>query len=164
MVELLALLRLIHEFAGISWYGEVFFITFILIPTLRKLPTESKGSLMLRIFPRIFNVATVSSTITVAAGITLALLYSNFNLALFLNSAWGLSILLGGLMGLFMFILHMTVEVIELKAIREVEPVEARDFPEPLRVLETRVTFLPRVGFVILTAALLLMIYASHGI
>lgn len=59
-------------YAGIAWWGEVFFITFILLPTLAKLPTESKGPLMLRIFPRIFNVATITASLTVTSGATLA--------------------------------------------------------------------------------------------
>lgn len=164
MVELLAVLRLIHEFAGIAWYGEVFFITFILIPTLNKLPPDSKGPLMVRIFPRIFNVATVTSSLTILAGASTAVLYSNFSLGVFLGTTWGLSILLGGLMGLFMYVLHMTVEVIELRALKRVEPDKAGDLPQELVTLERRVRLLPRVGFAVLTAALVLMLYAAHGI
>ncbi len=154
---------MVHEYAGIAWYGEVFFITFVLLPTLERTPADSKGPLMLSIFPRIFNVATVTSSVTVAAGLVLALLYSNFDLGIFVWSAWGLAILLGGAMGLFMFLLHMTVEAVELRALRGVDPASARELPAPLAAMERRVRLLPRVGFVILTAALLLMMYAAHG-
>jgi uncharacterized membrane protein len=82
MVGSLFILRLVHMLSGISWYGEVFFITFILIPTLRRLPVDAKGPLMVTIFPRIFYVATVSSAMTVASGAGMALLYSNFARAL----------------------------------------------------------------------------------
>lgn len=164
MVEPLTILRFIHEFAGIAWYGEVFFIAFILIPTLGKLPADSKGPLMVRVFPRIFNVATVSSSVTIGAGILVALLYSNFDLGVFVSSAWGFAILLGGLMGLFMYLLHLTVEVIELRVLGRVDLDTERGFPAELRTLEKRVSLLPRVGFVILTAALVMMIYASHGV
>lgn len=164
LIEPVTVLRWIHEFAGIAWYGEVFFMTFILMPVLGKLPPDSKGPLMVRTFPRIFNVATVSSSVTIVAGILVALLYSNFDLGIFMGSTWGLSILLGGLMGLFMYILHVTVEVIELGALRQVDSDEARAFPVELKVLERRVNRLPRVGFVILTITLVMMIYASHGV
>ena len=100
MVELLSIFLFIHIFGGITWYGEVFFITFVLIPTLGRLPTDAKGPLMAGIFPRIFNVATVTSSVTIVAGATTALLYSNFDFGMFLTIPWGLSILLGGAMGL----------------------------------------------------------------
>ena len=164
MVELLSLLRWIHMYAGIAWWGEVFFITFILLPTLAKLPRDSKGPLMLRIFPRIFNVATITASLTVASGATLALFYSNFDVSVFVDTPWGLTILFGGIMGLFMFVLHATVEVIEMRDLRDVRPAEASAFPAALITLERRVKLLPRVGFVVLTAAILLMTYASHGL
>ena len=100
---------------------------------------------------------------TVAAGLILALLYSNLDVSIFLRGAWGLAILLGGVMGLFMFVLHMTVEAVELRVLRGIDSISAREFPPPLVAMEERVRLLPRVGFVVLTAALLLMMYAAHG-
>lgn len=85
-------------------------------------------------------------------------------MSVFLDTPWGLTILLGGVVGLFMFLLHATVEVIEMRELRDVKPAEASTFPTPLRTLERRVKLLPRVGFVALTAAILLMTYASHGL
>jgi hypothetical protein len=41
---------------------------------------------------------------------------------------------------------------------------EAKGFPEELTILERRALMLPRVGFVVLTTVLLLMIYAAHGL
>jgi hypothetical protein len=102
--------------------------------------------------------------VTVVAGATAALLYSTFDFGIFLTSSWGLSILLGGAMGLVMYILHMTVEGFELKVLKTVDLDKAEEFPEELTILEGRVRMLPRVGFVILTVTILLMIYAAHEI
>ena len=60
MIDLTSAVLMVHEYAGIAWYGEVFFITFVLLPTMERIPADSKGPLMLRLFPRIFNAATVS--------------------------------------------------------------------------------------------------------
>jgi uncharacterized membrane protein len=164
MVEMLGIVRLIHEFAGMTWYGEVFFITFILAPVLGRLPSDSNGPLMVKIFPRIFRAATVTASVTIVAGALTALLYANFDFSAFLDGTWGLSILAGGLMGLFMYLLHMTVEAVEIRGLKGLTLEEAKGFPEELTILEKRALMLPGVGFVILTTVLLLMVYAAHGL
>ncbi len=158
------IVRAVHELAAIIWYGEVFFISFILVPAFKRLPSASKGPFMLEVFPRVFHAATISASLTVAAGLALAWLETGFRLAVFLSGPWGLSILLGGLMGLFILVMHLTVESAELGKLKNVSPALAADFPEPLRLLEKRVERIPRAGFAVLTGTLLLMIYASHGL
>lgn len=163
MSSLTKIVRAVHEIAGIAWYGEVFFITFILVPVLKRLPPRSKGPLMIKLFPRIFQTATILASLTVGAGLLLAGLYSGFHLAVFLSGPWGLSILVGGLMGLFILVMHLAVESVELRSLLDVDPAKAAEFPEKLRTLEKRAERIPRAGFAILSATLLLMIYAAHG-
>lgn len=118
---------------------------------------------MVKLFPRVFRMATISSAVTIFAGLGTALLYSNFQLSLFLDTRWGLLILAGGLIGLFMFLLHVTVERVEMKALGRVKLESEREIPQELATLYRRLRILPRVGFTLLTIVLVLMIYASHG-
>jgi uncharacterized membrane protein len=162
--DLTSAMLMVDEFAGIAWYGKVFFMTFVLLPSIENLTANSKGPRMHRIFPRIFNVATVTSSVTVAAGLALALLYSNFDPGIFLDSSWGLIILIGGSMGLFMFLLPAAVETVELRALRHADPASAGELPAQLAVMEKRVKLLPRVSFVLLTVALFSLMYAADGV
>lgn len=149
---------------GIAWYGEVVFIVFILIPSLSELTEESKKPLMIEMFPRIFRVATVTSATAIFSGAAIALLYTKYNLLVFLRTSWGLAILVGGTAGLIMFLVHMTVETTALRQVRRAKAKTQETFPEELKALERRIRLLPRVGFLLLNVTLVLMIYASHGI
>jgi hypothetical protein len=164
MVDLPSAVLMASEYAGIDRCGEVFFITFVLLPAIGDIPADSKGQLMLKMFPRILSVATVTLSVTVTAGSVLALLSLNFDLRTFIESAWGVATLFGGAMCLYTFFLHMTLEAVEPRALRGVDPATARELPVLLAALERRVRLLLRVGFVILTAAQLLMIRAAHGV
>ncbi len=163
MVELVSLLRWVHEIAAISWFGEVFVITHIIIPTLGRIPESTKGLLMMKLFPRVFRLATLSSATTIISGAWIALLEANFNLAYFLETTRGQLIFAGGLIGLFMFLLHSTVERVEMRALGRVRIGPQNTFPEELKILDRRLRILPRVGFTLLTIVLILMIYVSHG-
>lgn len=163
MVELFSVLRWIHELAAITWFGEVFVVTHIIVPALSRLPDSPKGLVMLRLYPRIFRMATISSSTTIMAGATVALLEAGFDYSYFLTTFRGQLILVGGLIGLFMFILHITVERVEMKALSRVRIEPQERLPEELRVLDRRLRVLPRFGFTLLTIVLILMIYVSHG-
>ncbi len=163
MVDLVSVFRWIHELAAITWFGEVFVVTHIIAPTLTKLPESPKRLLMLKLYPRVFRMATISSTATIAAGTGVALLEASFELTYFLGTFRGQIILVGGLIGLFMFLLHTTVERVEMKALSRVRLGPQDTFPEELKNLDRRLRILPRVGFTLLTIVLILMIYVSHG-
>lgn len=164
MVELISVLRWIHELAAITWFGEVFVVTHIIAPTLHRLPDSPKGLVMLKLYPRIFRMATVSSSTTITAGAIVALLEARFDYSYFLTTFRGQLILVGGLIGLFMFLLHSTVERVEMKALRRVRVEPQGELPQELKVLDRRLRVLPRIGFTLLTIVLVLMIYVSHGI
>ncbi len=164
MVELFSLLRWVHELAAITWFGEVFVVTHIIVPTLSRLPESPKGLLMLKLYPRVFRMATLSSATTIVSGAGTALLQSNFNLAYFIETFPGQLILVGGSIGLFMFFLHTTVERVEMRALSRTKIGAQGNLPDELRVLDRRLQILPRVGFTLLTIVLILMIYTSHGL
>ncbi len=164
MVELFSLLRWVHELAAITWFGEVFVVTHIIVPTLSRLPESPKGLLMLKLYPRVFRMATLSSATTIVSGAGTALLQSNFNLTYFTETFRGQLILVGGLIGLLMFVLHTTVERVEMRAMSRTKIGTEGNLPDELRVLDRRLQILPRVGFTLLTIVLILMIYTSHGL
>jgi hypothetical protein len=63
-----------------------------------------------------------------------------------------------------MFLLHITVERVEMKPLSRVRIEPQKGLLEELRVLDRRLQVLPRLGFTLLTIVLVLMIYVSHGI
>ncbi len=163
-MELVSLLRWIHELTAISWFGEVFVLTHIIVPALGKMPRSDRDVILARLFPRVFRMATITSAATIFSGAATALLLTDFNLSVFVLTTWGQLILAAGLIGLFMFLLHLTVERVELMALGRVK-LESRDEPTPeLTTLYRRLRILPRLGFTLLTIVLILMIYVSHGL
>ena len=162
-MELWEVLRWIHMFAGLAWWGEVFYINFVLTPALPKLEPAVKEKVMLELYPRMFRMATILSSLTISFGVLTALSLSGFDLTIFVNTYWGQLIFLGGSLGLFMFLLHMTVERVELKVLRYRKSGTGGELPSELRGLERRMTWLPRFGFLILTLVLVIMVYAAQG-
>lgn len=87
-------------FAGFAWWGEVFYINFVLTPMLPKLEPGAKERVMPEIYPRMFRIATVLSSLTITFGVLTAIFLSNFKFDIFMNSMWGLLIVIGGSLGL----------------------------------------------------------------
>jgi hypothetical protein len=89
------LLRLLHIVFGVIWAGGAIFLALVLEPRLRALGPAMQGPVMRGIAPAITVIFGVSSTITIAAGIALALRLRWGHLDTWFDTGWGVAILIG---------------------------------------------------------------------
>lgn len=94
-------------------------------------------------------------------GLVLALGFSRGNLELFLTTAWGRAILVGGTLGLLLTLFHffMDQRLTRLLAHHSDIPGTAA-----MDELHHRIRIIPRAGLVVLVVIFGLMMYAARGI
>lgn len=88
-------LRIIHILFGVFWAGSAIFIAVILQPRLQKLEPKLRGQVMGALIPIMGPMLIGSAFITIIAGTTLALRMTGGDLAQFVETKWGLTILIG---------------------------------------------------------------------
>jgi uncharacterized membrane protein len=153
--------RWIHILAGGAWLGEVVAVVFILVPILVRLDLERRGWFLSVVFPRVFRLASILSATAVTAGALLYLASNEWslNLGRLTSERWGISILIGGSLGLALTVFHFVVE-------GRIEPVVVRaasgeiDEDRLVRFL----TIVPRIGLAVLVVIFGAMMYASRGV
>jgi hypothetical protein len=141
--------------------GEVVAVVFILVPILIRLDIERRGWFLSVVFPRVFRLASVLSATAVTAGALLYLASNDWslNLGRLTSDRWGISILIGGSLGLALTLFHFVVE-------GRLEPVVTRaasgeiDEARVVRFL----TIVPRIGLAVLVVIFGAMMYASRGV
>lgn len=155
------ILRWIHIIAGAAWLGEVAAVVFILVPVLTRLDAARRGWFLASVFPRVFRMASILSVSAVVAGAGLYLATNEWHLNLdrLVGGRWGLSILIGGSLGLALTVFHFVVE-------GRLEPivVAAREGDIDDERLVRFLTIVPRIGLGILVVVFGAMMYASRGI
>lgn len=153
--------RWVHIIAGGAWLGEVTAVVFIIVPVLVKLGADSRGWFLSTVFPRVFRLASVLSATAVAAGAGLYLATNDWSLDLdrLVADRWGISILIGGTLGLALTVFHFVAE-------GRLEPLVAAaeeggiDDEKLVRFL----TIVPRIGLGVLVVVFGAMMYAARGI
>lgn len=160
MTELYPILRAIHQIAAALWPGEVLVINFIIMPVLSKFKGELRRQVITSIFPRLFQLASILSATVVITGLILVYYLTNGNLEELLYGRWGLSILIGGLLGIMLTIFHFFFEG---KLAKKIVLGKQGD-DEKLAEVHLRMKIIPRIGLITLTVIFLLMINAAHGI
>ncbi|GJQ52661.1 MAG: hypothetical protein HKUEN02_15080 [Anaerolineaceae bacterium] len=160
-MSLLNIVRWFHVISGISWLGEVITINFVLVPVVLKLSNKEREAFIQNVFPRIFRLASVLSGTAIISGALLNYLLTGWkNLDVLLHSRWGMSIAIGGAIGLLLALFHFTFE-------RHLEPIavsvdEMSD--EEVQKMLNHLKVVPRVGMLILIAVILLMMIAIRGV
>lgn len=160
MEKLYPLIRTLHVLATSFWIGEVAVINFILIPVVSKLTGESRKQFIIQIFPRIFNLASALSATAVITGLFLVYYRVNGHWYSLLSGKWGLSILIGGSMGILLTFFHFFMEnrlAAKIGLGKNGNDAELDD-------VHTKLKIVPRLGLLVITTIFLLMINASHGI
>lgn len=158
---LMNVFRWLHVGAGGAWLGEVVVVVFILVPIVTRATPDRRGWFLATVFPRVFRLASVLSATAVLAGGLLWLASNDWhlNLGSLVSERRGLSILIGGTLGLGLTLFHFIAESkLEPMAIR-VGSGEADD-----DTLVRRLTIIPRVGLGILVVVFGAMMYAARGL
>lgn len=160
-MNLLNVVRWIHIISGVAWLGEVITVNFVILPTLMSLEKDARGAFLRQVFPRVFKLASVLAASTILSGAIMNYLMTGWkDLGSFLQTRWGISLLIGGALGLLLALFHFFVE-------HRLEPtaITADDLSET--DLERTISFLnivPKVGMVIMITVILLMMFAARGL
>jgi len=155
-----AIIRWIHIATGAAWLGEVVAVNFVLVPILLRATRERQRWMLATIFPRIFHLASWLAVPAIVFGALLNLSMTDWRVDwdLLLTTRWGLSILIGGTLGLVLTLFHFVVES-RLEGV--VTNSAATD--EALDGVMGRLTVIPRVGLVVLVLVFGSMMYAARG-
>lgn len=161
-MSLLNLARWIHIVAGAAWLGEVVTVVFVLVPAALKLQGEARASYIAETFPRVFRIASVLALTTLAAGAWLNYLMTGWNnLDVFFFSRRGIAILIGGALGLGLTLFHFFVEG---RLEPKVNALAVRADQEEMERITIFLTWIPRVGLVVLIVIFLFMMIGARGI
>lgn len=110
MSTFMVVLRLIHILFGIFWVGTAFFFVLYLTPTI-KAAGPAGGSVMGRLtLMRFPMVMSLSSLLTVAAGVVIYLIDSGGLQISWLSSASGITMTIGSIAGILAFVLGLVIQ------------------------------------------------------
>jgi len=126
------ILRWIHFLAGITWIGLLYYFNFVQGPFMAEAAAAAKPEVTTKLLPRALWWFRWGAMITVAAGILIILNKISQNGTEVMGTSWGISISIGGILGLIMwynvwFIIWPNQKVIiaaNQKAVTEGKPVE----------------------------------------
>jgi uncharacterized membrane protein len=65
-------LRWLHLFFGITWIGLLYYLNFVQVPTMPRIPAEQKGAITGHIAPRVFFFFRWGALLTVLTGLAIA--------------------------------------------------------------------------------------------
>lgn len=163
MTEVMFVVRLVHLIAGVGWLGEVITINFVLLPALFRARADDRTTLLVTVFPYIFRLATVLGGLAVTAGLALVLWTTRLDLTLLVTTSWGWRILVGGVIGLVIFVFHLVEESgVERSLAAELTVLRDSDDPEAAKKLLHHLAIFPRVGMLILMLVVGLMTAATY--
>lgn len=161
MNDLLIPIRWLHILSAAIWLGEVVVINFIMIPALSKYDKEGKSEMLVNIFPKLFRMVSILSASTVLTGSILLWFYTKYDFEILLSGRWGLSILIGGSMGLLLTLFHF---FIENKITKLLAPNDAKFIEENHALVYSKLKIIPRIGLVVITSIFIVMMFAVRGI
>jgi uncharacterized membrane protein len=158
----LTIVRWVHILSGAAWFGEVIIINFVLLPLLKPMGFEQRALFLHKIFPRVFRLASFLSVLALSSGLIMSYLITGWkDLDVFLSTRWGVSILIGGSLGLLLTMFHFFVE-------SRLEPLVASLNESPQQMDVERITrflqYIPRAGLLVILTTFILMMVAARGI
>ena len=71
-VDANSVLRWLHIFFGIVWIGLLYYLNFVQVPTMPKIPAEQKGAITGFIAPKVFFFFRYGAVLTVITGLGIA--------------------------------------------------------------------------------------------
>ncbi len=160
MEELFPVIRTVHVLSGSFWIGEVVVINFILIPVLSNFQGDMRKQFLITLFPKIFHLASILSATVVITGVFMVYYMTNGDFNNLLSGRWGLSILVGGSLGIILTAFHFFMENRLAKKIG----LGKQGDEEKLGEVHVKLKIVPRMGLIVITCIFLLMINAVRGI
>jgi len=160
-MNVLNVVRWIHIISGVAWVGEVITLNFVIVPALIKMSSDTRGTFIRQIFPRVFHLASILSLTAIISGAAVNYLMTGWkNLDVLIGTRWGMAIAIGGGLALLLTLFHLFIE-------ERLEPIAITadassdvDIEKTIKMLK----IIPRVGLPILLLIVLLMMYAARGL
>jgi len=166
-------IRYIHFFSSIMWWGMMFFMFVIIFPA-------NKDSRYSTLFPRVQRFMIIIASVSMASGIVLTLVNTKFSIKTLFGSSWGYTILTGATISIFVY----THILMQNRRSRTTTTTAA--LSPSLLIPSTSISlrknnkntinnkknsqkrkisklFIPWLLFILLTITVALMVYASHG-
>jgi hypothetical protein len=117
--------------------------------------------LLVTVFPYIFRLATALGGLAIVSGTGLVLWNTRLDLTLLVTTAWGWRILIGGIIGLVIFVFHLVEESgAERSLAAELVFLRDNGDEEAAKRLLNHLAIFPRVGMLILMVVVGLMVAA----
>ena len=155
-----AIIRIIHVFAGVAWFGAVVTVNTVLVPYLLSSKFGNRKEILNNLFPRVFRLASILSLTAVLSGFILLYLIIGTNFSILLETQWGRYILIGGVLATILTTFHFIMEEKLEKPLGNIlDDGEDQNIEKASKLLR----IIPRIGLVVISTILLLMIFASHG-
>jgi uncharacterized membrane protein len=166
-------IRYIHFFSSIMWWGMMFFMFVIIFPA-------NKDSRYSTLFPRVQRFMIIIASVSMASGIVLTLVNTKFSIKTLFGSSWGYTILTGATISIFVYthilmqnrrsrttttaavspsLLIPSTSISLRKNNKDTINNNTKKYQK--RKISKRV--IPWLLFILLTITVALMVYASHG-
>lgn len=160
-ISALTIARWVHVLAGAAWLGEVIVIVFVLVPSALRMQPAARRDFVSRVFPRIFQLASVLAFTTLVAGAALNYLITGWqNLGPYFSSPRGTFIAIGGALGLVLALFHFFVE-------HRIEPgvkvIAKKVSAAEAKRIVTVLTIVPRVGLCVMLVIFISMMIGARG-
>jgi uncharacterized membrane protein len=151
--------RLIHTITSFAWWGMVFFLVFILLPTIGRMNSQTQHEVIGFIIPRIFRTVSVVGFFSVGMGWRSAFELADWDLLFFFSNTQELMLLIGGILGTCLYLFHLFLERKEIDLAMRASTMTSFDplDPEIAEFLDT-IQIIPKIGFVVITLAALTML------
>lgn len=151
-------IRPAHIISGFIWWGMVFFINFLILPIFPKLTQTTQFELLGKLFPRIFQFATVFGFFTISFGWFYALeFFAHWQISYFFANSINFVFLIAISLITLLYGFHLFLERKEIDLISKIANSEITYEDKEVQNLVSQLLVIPRVGFALQTLAVLIM-------
>jgi uncharacterized membrane protein len=166
------IIRYIHFFSSIMWWGMMFFMFVIIFPA-------NKDNQYSTLFPRAQRFMMIIASVAIVSGVVLTLVNPKFSIETLFGSSWGYAILTGATISIFVY-MHILMQNRRNRTIPTRAAVSSSLLLIPSTSISSRKSskitiskknsrkrkipkrFIPWLLFILLTITVALMVYASH--
>lgn len=165
------IIRYVHFFSSIMWWGMMFFMFVIIFPA-------NKDSQYSTLFPRVQRFMMIIASVAMASGVVLTLMNPKFRIETLFGSSWGYTILTGATISIFVYI-HILMQnrrnratstraavssslLIPSTSVSSRKSSKITISKKNSRKRKIPKRFIPWLLFILLTITVALMVYASH--
>ncbi|MBI4257464.1 MAG: hypothetical protein HY619_00775 [Thaumarchaeota archaeon] len=162
-----AVLAWLHIFSAIGWMGTSMFLVMVMSPILPTLSAQTRGELILKLFPRMIRFAITFATLTVVLGVILAFSKVGGNLSLLSpNNFWGLNVTIGATTALLAYIIALAIVLPSMRRVtglvQQMQQTPQQGPPAQMATLQKRMKIGSATALALLSLSLIFMVAAAR--